>query len=510
MVFLEAKDLLRVVLLSGMVGFAAFSLSYGIFVWRKRNAAGRQPKSWWVKVGQVVFVLGCLGMGIAWATNEFQARTGIVEGSGLFVAHARHENADVRITSKDSIAQGDIVAEFVSPADRTELAAIDLQRAQAEAKRSAIDKEVLQLDQGLLQQQSHLSSELLQLKGFAFELRKTRYQAERSRTDLLTVQTREESELNEKALLEGTALAKALGQREFTRRALERGQGLQKRQYIPEQEMDTRVAADIAADLTAKEHKEAIDSLGNRLKALETRFAASNVAIDNQLSEIGRDSINVEAAIEALETKEKEFDHAVAEDRARAILSRSRAVEAVQYDINIFDARKARLTEALQVRAPFAGKLVYRHPSPGLAAENTPILAISAGPGFAARIRIPRTEVVELASQLEGVKVALDNPVLHRFFTARFVRAEPIASEPGWVIAYLDCGLPPEMMAFMARSLEPVRVKLLWRPSLTLHPGFQFSLLLAAASVAAFLFGLRRPLRDTGSKQRTYIDALHS
>ena len=95
---------------------------------------------------------------------------------------------------------------------------------------------------------------------------------------------------------------------------------------------------------------------------------------------------------------------------------------------------------------------------------------------------MPRGELHELAAQTDPVQLALDSPVLNQFFTGRFVRSEPIPFEPGRVIAYLDCNLPPEIIGDLGNTAEPLRVRLLWRPSLLFQPGFEFSILLLAAS----------------------------
>jgi hypothetical protein len=127
-----------------------------------------------------------------------------------------------------------------------------------------------------------------------------------------------------------------------------------------------------------------------------------------------------------------------------------------------------------------------------LASENAPILAISAGTGFTAKVRLPANELEELASEGQEVQLALENPILHRFFTGRFVRSEPVPFEPSRVIAYFDCALPPEIVAYLGSTADPVRVRLLWRPSLASQRGFQASLLILAVSISAFAWGARR------------------
>jgi hypothetical protein len=102
--------------------------------------------------------------------------------------------------------------------DRTRLAAIDLQILQAKAKKDAIANKVLQSDEALLQEQTHLRSELLQNKGFAFQLQHSRYEVDRERAALTTAWTWEESKLLEDIAEAERELTSALGHRVIAQR----------------------------------------------------------------------------------------------------------------------------------------------------------------------------------------------------------------------------------------------------------------------------------------------------
>ena len=478
----EGSEILRVAILSGVIGFAGFCISYGFYVWRKRNSTNRRLRSRATTLAQVLAFLGCATIALSWAFNEFQGRSGIAGGSDVFVVNARRESFAQQITAAETVAQGDVVAEFLSPADRTRLAAIDLQISQAKAKKEAIANKVLQSDEALLQEQTHLRSELLQNKGFAFQLQHSSYEVERERAALTTAWTREESKLLEELAAAEREFASELRHREITQRALQRGEELQKQGNVSRQQLDIRSSDDLSAELSVEKSKQAIASLKERHAALSHRFETSLSSLDQQISELSADHTQMAATIAELEGRIDKMRQELRRDHDRAVVSRQSEVDAVDYDITILAAEKTRLTEISQVRAPFAGRIVYRHPAPGLASGNSPILAISAGTGFTAAIRLPRGELHELASQTDPVKLALDSPVLNQFFTGRFVRSEPIPFEPGRVIAYLDCNLPPEIIGDLGNTADPLRVRLLWRPSLLFQPGFEFGILLLAAS----------------------------
>jgi hypothetical protein len=491
MLTIEGGEILRIAVFSGATGFAAFCLSYGVYVWRKRNAAHGRRKRLPTRLAQLLAVLGCGAIAVAWASNEFRGRAGIAGGSDVFVVTARSDTSAQQITSAETAAQGDVVAQFLTPADRARLAGIDIQRSQAQAKREAIASKVLQSDEALLQEQAHLRSELLQLKGFAFQLQNSRHEAERERANVTTAWTREESKLVEDIAAAASDYAAAVDRRGITQPALQRGQNLLKQGNFSRQELDSRVTNDISAELAIAKSEKSMASLQERRDALSARFGANIASLDNQIVEDARDHDGIAASITELDTKLAQVRRDLDADRDRAVVSRQREVDAVDYDITILSAEKTRLTELGQVRAPFAGKIVYRHPAPGLASGNSPILVVSAGTGFTASIRLPRSEVDELAAEMEPVKLSLESPVLHQFFTGRFVRAEPVPFEPERVIAYFDCTLPPEIIGQLGASADPLRVRLLWHPALVLQAGFRVGLLLLAASFLCFAAGIR-------------------
>jgi hypothetical protein len=488
----EGSDMLRVAVLSGALGFAGFCVSYGVYVWRKRNAAQRRRKSLPTRLARLLGLLGCATIILTWAFNEFRGRTGIAGGSDVFVVSARSELPAQQITSAETVEAGDIVAEFPTAADRARITGIDLQRSQAQAKREAIASKVLQSDEALLQDQTHLRSELLQLKGFAFQLQNSRYESERERASLAMSWTREDSKLTEDIAAAESEYAAAVDRHEITRRALQRGQGLMKQGEFTRQELDARGSADIAAELAVTKSKQSVEALQARRNVLGARIAASVGSLDQQIAEAKRDHDGITATITELETKLGQVRRDLDADRDRAVVSRRREVEAVEYDISILAEEKTRLTELSRVRAPFSGKVIYRHLAPGLASSNAPVLVVSAGAGFTANIRLPGGELAELEAERDAVTLALESPVLHQFFTGRFVRAEPLPLESGHVIAYFDCSLPPEIIPRLGSSAAPTNVRLLWHPVLIYQTGFKIGLLLLGLGMLSFVGGIRK------------------
>jgi multidrug resistance efflux pump len=483
---LEGHDLLRVALFSALAGFATFCISYVFFVWRRRNAPRQSRPSRLAQVARTSVTVGGIGLVTCWAMNEFQGRDGIARGSDVFVVPARRGTVIQDVTLASTIQKGDVIAEFMSPADRTRLLGVQVQQAQAIAKRDAINSRALQLEESLLQEQSHLRSKLLQLKASAFELRKSRYEIERERTVLRTAWMREENQIMSDLGVTQKERLTAAGHLEVAQKGLERTEELHKKNFAPTQLLDKRRLEQFSAQLGVRKQEEMIDSLRDRRRLLQERFGRSDRSFAEQISNLERDYTSIETEMTGLQLALKGLEQKLAADRERALLSRDRETKAAEYDIAILGAEKSRLTEATLIRSPFAGKIVYRHEAPSLAPEGAPILALSAGTGFTSEIRLPTSEVDELASANGDVQLALEDPVLHRFFTGRFVRAEPIAFEPDRVIAYIESSLPGEVIAALGTATNPLRVRLLWRPPLRDQPAFVLSLLLLTPVVFVF------------------------
>jgi len=61
----EGSEVLRVAVLSAVIGFAGFCISYGVYVWRKRNAINRSSRSLPVRLGEICLLLGCVTIALS-------------------------------------------------------------------------------------------------------------------------------------------------------------------------------------------------------------------------------------------------------------------------------------------------------------------------------------------------------------------------------------------------------------------------------------------------------------
>jgi hypothetical protein len=180
--------------------------------------------------------------------------------------------------------------------------------------------------------------------------------------------------------------------------------------------------------------------------------------------------------VATLQNEIVEVEKAIVDDRYRAKEYTAREIEAAIHQLDALFSEKQKNLSVTQIKAPFSGRVVYRHPSPGLAGDNVPVLAISSGSGFIARVWMPRDEVTEVA-QAGEVLFRLDNVVLRKFFVGQFRKAEEAPYEKR-MIAHFDARLPIEAISELGARSEPLRVSLIWRPSLLHNVWFRSALVI--------------------------------
>jgi hypothetical protein len=77
MVALEGKELLRIAIIGGVLGFAVFCASYSLLVWRRRNSANDTQPSCVRRLAYFCIVTGAIGLLGTWAFSQLEKRDGI-------------------------------------------------------------------------------------------------------------------------------------------------------------------------------------------------------------------------------------------------------------------------------------------------------------------------------------------------------------------------------------------------------------------------------------------------
>ncbi len=507
---LDGKEFLRIAIFSGVLGFAVFCLSYSLLMWRKRNSVNSRRPTWTRRVAYLFATLGGAGLLATWGFSELESREGTAGGSDLFVVHARRDNAMMRLRPYDEVKAGEVVAEFIPPANQSQLAIKDFQQAQAQVRKEAIRVKPLSIDQGLVQREAQLRSQITQEEGFLLDLQRSRREVEKDRSVLRTEWTREKSQLEAEIASAEKLQRAAASQLDIARAALQQASDAFKKQIITQPVYDERRSALISAELEQNKQQGALSSLTSRLQSLEERYNASDAASRQQLAQIDESLARISRSVEASKRQLASTERLLVEDRTRAKAEIERETEAAELEAAIAAAEKERSIATTQIKAPFGGHVVFRHPAPELAAEGSPVLAISAATGFIARIRLPQAEADQLFSVGDPLPLALKHPVLHNIIPGRFVRIEPLLLENSQVIAVFECTLPPEVVAGLGTSAEPVRVRLLWKPSLLVNPEFQASGVLAALGVLGLMFSGYRGQQGTTPGQAVSRGTLYN
>jgi hypothetical protein len=183
-------------------------------------------------------------------------------------------------------------------------------------------------------------------------------------------------------------------------------------------------------------------------------------------------------------------------DQALSRSTQLRAAEKAQAAARVREAQAALtgLSGEQEVRAPFAGKIAYRSPSPNATRPRGTLLVLGPQDGFRLTARLARDEADALREQGEAtIEVGEDSP--ERRIPARFRKAAALAHEPGHAALELECQPPPEVVRRLAEG-EKLTVAFAWQPPLAAMWPFRAGVLLVAAGAVGLLL-TRRPRSDS-------------
>ena len=479
-VMLEAFDggnLLRNIIISGLAGFMMFCVSYAISVWLKRNRTTKAAKTALWRAGFTFCFLGTVGACGYWLLNEYTSRSGVVDGADLFVVHAKRDAVIERLAPEGRIEEGEIIAQLRPPAMEGTLAVLDNQIKEAQARIAALQARALPIDQVLGQRQAQIRARIDQHKNFQYDLMKAAREFER---DYLALQTRwaqdkgalEADVSTSKKALETNSQLLSVAKIQADRAVDLKARGLLNNVTT----VEDREAHRLALVAERARHLVQITETERRLAQIDQRYRISSEAFQKQLASIAGQMNKADETVAALQNEIVEVEKAIVDDRYRAKEYTAREIEAATHQLDALFAEKQKNLSVTQIKAPFSGQVVYRHPSPGLAGDNVPVLAISSGSGFIARVWMPRDEVTEVA-QAGEVLFRLDNVVLKKFFVGQFRKAEEAPHEKR-MIAHFDARIPIEAISELGARSEPLRVHLVWRPSLLHSVWFRSALVI--------------------------------
>jgi multidrug efflux pump subunit AcrA (membrane-fusion protein) len=414
----------HIALAAAVVGWLVFVISHSFAVWKKRNADG-DPH-----ISRSLLYIGLLLCAVAlaggWLNRELTRRAGVILGTDFFVVRA-HAKTTPHLVQSDSINDGGRIASFEDPeADREEeqlrgeIQVLEDQIASARLKPLVLDPEDIRLSEDASDSQRARLSQL----GYG------------------VLGATQAGPASEHALNEDDLVAAERAQSDAARAQFVRTSALVQAGVVSRDKLG---AAEAAAQTAAKELRE-------RENLIQSAKAGSEEVADAE-SEIRRDS-----------------------ERAKA----ERTAELAALDARLSELRTSllQLHGQRSVVAPFAGTVVYRHPTPALAEDGKVILALAKGPGFLATVQLPAREASMLVPGQE-LRMKLKHSLVSEEVTGHLQSVQPVPGYPDRRDLLIECNLPSEQFAAFASGAIPVTLQ--WRPPLysdrIAQAGLAFSLL---------------------------------
>lgn len=496
---------LRFALLSGVIGFAAFCISYALLVWRRRNAsvasAPPMPRETWRRWAFLLFVTGGLAIGIGLAVREIDRHEGVLSGDGLYAVRSPGDDFRLTYLAEDTtVAEGEVIARLESPEAVAKAKELELECKRLEKERDALQLDSLMLDPELVRQHQNAITLRNQLQASVDQLLPASASVVREATLERLTRLEKKSQLEiDIAWYEGE-LKRANQEQVYVDRELHRMNQLIEQEAITESEIDLRRKQ---ADQLNME----IANLGQRIKGMrkyETQIDSSLEEIDTLLVD-QRETLQGELHRTRTECTEaaaatQGLSTALKEDLERAHSFRQRQIDQLDLKLQQCQSQLAGVRQTLVVCAPYAGTVVYRDPSPRSAEEQQPLFVLARQAGFRLQARLPRRQVASLEKTGE-LTMKLVDPFVEPYFSGRYLDARPIPRKPDYVVASFVCQPPKEAIREWMAG-EKIVAKVQWRPPLTTLLPFQLGAVLVLAGAVGWglsYVGYSRPPIDQDS-----------
>lgn len=402
-------EALHIAVIAGVCGYLVFCISHAFAIWRKRQQAGNGGKRlfpWQLLIGLSVVLIA-----VGWLEREMTRRSGVVLGSDFYVVKA-DSTSHPHLLDATQVGENDVVVRF----DGVEL--------ESSYRRLFHDIQIKEREIAVLELSPiEVNPALLARKQEAVEdLRSTMVQ--------LGLGSGATERANLDNMIEGfqSVFSAVLKDRE---QQLARVRTLYEKGLTSKRELEQASEAVMLAkrDLNRRQHEIAA--------AKEERKAV-------------------------IASKQ-----AIAEDQQRARSKRAEEIAVRRAELEKLRQLLLQVERKREVRSPFSGRVVYRHPAPSLASAGQPIMAIAAGEGFVARVQVPAHEALLLAPG-DKLRLRLKNATVSEYIMGSLSRVLPVPEQPAFRYLEIVTQLPVEQFANLSYGV--VRVNLEWRPLLLLNP----------------------------------------
>lgn len=464
---MDSTQTASIMALAAVVGVGGFCLSYAIAVWRSRNRATQLPARSGRLLGTGAWTLVIAGGGLLAMLairREVDGRQGVLRTDSLLTVRAQEGLEPIEIVAADEVAEGAVAARFVSPERRSRLRVLTLEQERWRSEQEVVRAEPPALDPELVRHHQRAALDMQILRGSLDQILPAKEAVRREALQARLGREQQLRELDSELAAEHRRRKQAAARLVYLEKLAGQIDRLSQSSMASEKdqaatEADRKVAAE-----EVDKADERIAFLGRERQQVEEALRSFDELAQAQAEVFAREEEQIRARYAQAAEQERDYSSALATDRARAERLQRERMAQLDLQARACEAEAEGIQEILTVRAPFAGRVVFREPSPRTAYRQAPLLVVARDEGFRALLPLPREEAALLA-EAEHIELALRAPSPDWRFPARFLRARPLAEADDTVEVELLCSPPDECIRALARD-ESVAVDLAWRAPL--------------------------------------------
>jgi hypothetical protein len=483
--------MIELLALSGAVGFGVYCVSCALHVWHRRNAkSSDKPAQRGAILGlrraaMVLLAMGVVGMVLSAAWNAIVGREGLLIGEGLFTVRCPDDLEVGELGAEGNVAKGVVLARYRSPRREAEIGVLRLRQQGLEIQEQLLTSEPLAVDSQITAQIAELSDEQQSLRT---DLTSLGIEKDRVVRDYLREQLTKQDEIGR---LQRTfdklrnELQQAVSESRLQQADLARYIALRSRHAISEEQYADKENRTQQALLQVQKLEEESNHVQRDKAELERGLRELKDVSAQQSADLEKNVASLTSQLENVDARLKEVRERRTEDLTRAARHRRESHEQLDVERKQVGQQLAGLTQAMEVRAPFAGRVVYRASSPRSVHAHEPVLVLAAPEAFRFQIELPSW----IRRSLEGAGAVpleflarSEREEERRFVRSRFVGTlaewRDVPDHHGYGVAELRCEPAAESVLWLAGG-ERLPARLVWQPPLYAIPTFITSALAA-------------------------------
>lgn len=426
-------------------------------------------------------------MAITLAMREAVRAEGMLGGDGLFTVRASQGMRIVKVADEGPVAEGEILVKSTSPEIQAEIDDAQFVRELLEQHKEILAMSPLPDSQLIQRLENSLAALRQERNNLLLTLPNFRDVAARDAMQRIFQQEDAIGKIENDIQLAKGDLRQAMAKRGGAREQLKRERELSRKWNLSTNDLNEREKEVYSLDEEIKKHESRIATFEQQRQRAKTALEDSKKKVAEQGGEFNKTvELNRKELAEA-QKRCDELKEMIYVDTKKAELRREHELGECETKIKQADAQLIAKRNKLEVRAPYSGQVVYRHPSPGAALNYGPVLVLSPPEGLRFHFRLPESQVDALR-QAGTISIELEetsNSIEQRF-PGKFLQATPLARDPGMCRVDLECQAPPETVASLAEA-KPIKARFSWRPPVMNMWPFPLSLALIGFGIVGFV-----------------------